>query len=140
MTGSVQTLLAGGAASGVVPFTVRLDDLKNNAASSATMNFFSTGAITVLGSRSTTSGAWFAPVGGSPGTGYWIKAVITGAASSSGPASGALTPLTGTVGWAWNQSPPGTKSATAVVSIYSDAAGTQLQASASVTVSLDTGV
>jgi hypothetical protein len=136
MTGILQ-VVTGRTAAAVVAFSARLDDTHTGSTASASMNFVNDGSIAVLGSSSSTSGAWFQPVGGLPGANYWIKAVITGAASSTGPASGAVTALSSTVGWAWNQTVVGLKTATAVVSIYADAAGTQLLTSTSVSVSVE---
>lgn len=125
MTAPVQVLLAAGGGAGPVSFSVTLNDFRNGATSSATVNLQSDGTITVLGSSSTTSGAWFVPTTTGVGSAYWVKYTFnSGSPATSGPANGSVTALSSTVGWNWQQASVGAKSAQAKLEIFDNAAGT----------------
>ena len=124
MTGVLQVVAGGESNASVVAWTASLSDTKTAANASASITLNADGTVTVLGSNSRTSGAWYRPTGGTPGTSYWMKLTQnSGTPPSTGPAAGGMTPMSGSTGWSWTQTVLGLRSANVTVDVYDNVAG-----------------
>jgi hypothetical protein len=104
------------------------------------VTFGTDGSVSIAGSGSGPSptSQWFNPLTVNIGNLYWVKLVsVTGDALFAGPATGAVTALTGIQQWTLRTTSTQVKSTSLVISIYSDSGGSTQVATGTVTLSCD---
>lgn len=117
----------------LAPMSVR--DVKPFVNASAAIIFASGGSITYVGNQSAGPNAWYLPFTAGIGSSYWIKfTLVSGSAWDSGLASGAISALSSSRSLTWSASAGTSKTAVVAVQVYSDAGGTALVASGTITV------
>lgn len=100
----------------------------------ATLNVNTNGTLT--GTNYTGDSDWYRPSGGSPGSSYYAKFTMSGDAwTAGGLTDGTVYALSSTRTVTWSTT-AGAFTGTLTVSIYSDAGGTQLVGTGTVTVSV----
>jgi hypothetical protein len=133
MTGVLQ-VVAGNASAppGVVPSFQRWQVIGQAAAgitSTASLTFRADGSVTYTASPTdqTAPGTpqWYAPVGGTPGNAFWIRATNTGNALSGGDVVGSWLALSANRTWTMSKTTT-INTATLKIEIATDAAGTNI--------------
>lgn len=119
-----------------------LNGSRTNSLATATciVTFGTDGSVSIAGSGtgSSPTNIWFSPLTTAIGNNYWIKLVsVTGDALFAGPATGAITALTGIAQWTLRTTSTQVKNSALVISIYSDAGGTTQVATGTVNLSCD---
>jgi hypothetical protein len=101
--------------------------------------FVSDGTITYTGNGAGGSASWTIPAPARGiGANYWIKLVVnTGAAPTIGDVAGSVLSLSVNRSWGWTASAGQSRIANCTISIYSDAGGTNLLASDTFTVDVE---
>jgi hypothetical protein len=122
MTGSMQILQA--AQGGFTKPAVVVSQVSVTVAASPNIVFLPDGSLTVAGNGSSANPAsWWVPTTTGIGAQFWIRLTVTGSAPDSG--LNTVLSLASGASYGWTQSAVGSKTGTATVTFYSDAAGTQ---------------
>jgi hypothetical protein len=131
--------MTGDFAAGVVALSaIAVVDVDFGGTAIGSLRVNNSGTMTYVGSASSGPAAWYSPTGGTPGDNYYASMTLdSGDAWTTGTASGTGIALTSNRTWEWSRPPTGTLAATATLRIATDLGMTNVVASASVTVDVE---
>lgn len=130
--GFMAILLAGGGAVSLVGAAVG-DDILQPATASCSFTFGTDGAGTFTGNLSPASTPWFTPLTAGIGSSYWVKVTLNTGTAPGGDVTGSWLALSSARSWSLTRAINGTVSNNLTVQIASDAAGANVVATATFT-------